>query len=94
LPGMGHDAEAVLASPAAQPPRRLVSVLINDILDGATLPAALVLDDLHTITNPALLGALDYLLERSPEGFHVVAGARYEPGLALARLRTRGQLAE
>lgn len=93
LPGMGHDAEAVLASPASQPPRRLVAVLINDILDGATLPAALILDDLHIITNPALLSALDYLVERAPEGFHVIAGARYEPGLALARLRTRGQLA-
>lgn len=94
LPGMGHDAEAMLENPAGQQPRRFAAVLINDILEAGDLPAVLILDDLHHLASPALTAALDYLVERAPEGFHIVAGTRYEPALNLARPRTRGQLAE
>ena len=57
-------------------------------------PLALVLDDLHTIQEPLIFQALDYLLEHIPPHFHLVIAARHDPPLALARLRARGQMAE
>lgn len=74
--------------------RRIAGVLINDIL--ATLPDvfALVLEDLHRITEPAVYVALDYFLERLPPQMRLVVAARHDPPLALARLKARAQLAE
>jgi LuxR family maltose regulon positive regulatory protein len=75
-------------------PRRLISLLINDILETLPEPFGLVLDDLHLITEPAIYTALDYLLEHLPEQMRLVITTRVEPALPLARLRARGQLAE
>ncbi|MBI2908261.1 MAG: AAA family ATPase [Chloroflexi bacterium] len=101
-PACGATARAVLgefAPPAGRPSsgdyvRRVVGVLINDIL--ATLPEsfALLLDDLHHVIEPATYVALDYLLERLPPQMRVVMAARHDPPLALARLRAQGQLGE
>jgi len=74
--------------------KRVMSILINDILETLPDPFALILDDLHLITNPTILQALDYLLERLPGQMRLVATTRVDPLLALARLRARGQLAE
>lgn len=69
-------------------------MLINDVLETLPVPVALILDDLHLITEPTLFAALDYLLERSPPQMHLVVGTRHDPPLTLARLRARGQVAE
>jgi len=82
-----------LPNPSAEA-RRIVGVLINDILETLPDPFALILDDLHLITEPAVFAALDYLLERLPPQMHLVIATRHDPPLALARLRARGQLAE
>ena len=74
--------------------KRIMSMLINDILETLPDPFALILDDLHLITEPTILQALDYLLERLPEQMRLIATTRIDPPLALARLRARGQLAE
>jgi ATP/maltotriose-dependent transcriptional regulator MalT len=74
--------------------RRLVGVLINDLLDGDPAPLLLVLDDLHLIEDRETLAALDYLLEHLPPMLRLVATARQDPSLSLSRLRARGQLAE
>ncbi len=75
-------------------PRRVMGALINDILKLLPHPFALVLDDLHLITEPSIYAALDYLLERLPPQMHIVATTRHDPPLGLARLRARGGLAE
>jgi LuxR family maltose regulon positive regulatory protein len=96
LPTLGRATEALLDSlpePGAQL-RRLVGTLINDLLAAAIGPFILVLDDLHAVGEPAIHTALDYLLERLPDDAHVVIASRYDPPLALARLRARGHLAE
>jgi LuxR family maltose regulon positive regulatory protein len=74
--------------------RRIMGVLINEIV--ATLPQRfiLVLDDLHFIREPGLYAALDYGIEHAPDQMHLVAATRWDPPLALARLRARRQLAE
>ena len=74
--------------------RRVTSVLINDVLETVSQPFALILDDLHRITEPSIFVALDYLLEHRPPQLHLVAATRVDPPLALARLRARGEVAE
>jgi LuxR family maltose regulon positive regulatory protein len=74
--------------------RRVTSVLINDVLETISDPFALILDDLHRITQPSVYVALDYLLEHRPPQLHLVAATRVDPPLALARLRARGEVAE
>lgn len=74
--------------------RAAITLLINRIA-GARLPQlALVLDDLHVVSAPPVLAALDYLIARLPDGATVVAAARQSPTLALARLRARRELLE
>ncbi len=74
--------------------RRVVSVLINDVLETLSQPFALILDDLHLINQPSVYVALDYQLEHRPSQMHLVAATRVDPPLALARLRARAELAE
>jgi LuxR family transcriptional regulator, maltose regulon positive regulatory protein len=95
-PACGRTAQNLLRDPANPNfgTRRVASVLINDILETQEGPFALVLDDLHLISEPAIFIALDYLLEYSPPQLHLVVATRVDPPLALARLRARGQLAE
>jgi len=105
LPGCGEATYALLSGPPISPMsggamgagaemRHIIAALINDIAAAAPDPFALILDDLHLITEPAVYVALDYLLERAPPQMHLVIGTRHDPPLALARLRARGQLAE
>lgn len=96
IPPCGARVQALLASspnPGAEV-RRVTGVLVNDILETAPGDCALIVEDLHTITEPSVYVALDYLLERLPPQMHLVVSARHDPPLALARLRARGHLAE
>jgi LuxR family maltose regulon positive regulatory protein len=74
--------------------RKLIGLLINEIVELLPEPFVLVLDDLHNMSEPEAYVALDYLIERLPLQMHLVIGTRYDPPLALARLRARGQLDE
>jgi LuxR family maltose regulon positive regulatory protein len=73
---------------------RVVSVLINDVLETLPKPFALILDDLHVVSNPAIFVALDYLLEHMPRQMHLVVATRVDPPLALARMRAREEVSE
>jgi LuxR family maltose regulon positive regulatory protein len=55
---------------------------------------ALVLDDYHSITNPKVHQAVDFLLAHLPPAVHLVILTRMDPPLPLPRLRARGQLVE
>jgi LuxR family maltose regulon positive regulatory protein len=95
-PGCGARAATLLAAqpnPGAQA-RRILGLLINDLLESLPGPAILVLDDLHVLTEPALYAALDYFIEHLPPDLHLVVTTRHDPPLALARMRARGQIAE
>ncbi len=74
--------------------QRLIGVLVNEILTSSLRPFALVLDDLHVIQDTAVLSALSSLLENLPPDMHLIAISRYDPPLALARMRLQGRLAE
>jgi LuxR family maltose regulon positive regulatory protein len=92
----GHTIQSLIGNQAMPnlAAKRVMKMLVNDILETLPDPFVLILDDLHLITDPTILQALDYLLERLPEQMHLVATTRVDPPLALARLRARGQLAE
>lgn len=95
-PGFGYSLLERLESQnnLAVEPRSLVASLINDISQDLSQPFALVLDDLHVITDPATLSALDYFIERLPAQARLVVATRYTPPLSLAKLRVRRQLNE
>jgi LuxR family transcriptional regulator, maltose regulon positive regulatory protein len=89
--GIGGGALAALRSP--EPPRieALAGALVNEV---AELPGGLdlVLDDYHAIDSEGVHGIVNMLLERLPEGAHLVVSGRVDPPLSLARLRARGQM--
>ena len=55
---------------------------------------ALVLDDLHVLTDPKVLDGLAYVLRNAGPGFRVVASSRLDPLLPLHRYRLSGELLE
>jgi LuxR family maltose regulon positive regulatory protein len=71
--------------------------LITALVNGAfSFPQdfALVLDDCHVITDPAIHAALAYLLDHLPPNMHLVMLTRADPPIRLAKLRARGDLVE
>jgi LuxR family maltose regulon positive regulatory protein len=96
---VGTLALALIQAP--QPPAltTLLTMLINDLV-GIHLDAvpprrfALVLDDYHVVTAPAIHEALTFLLNHLPPPMHLVIASRDDPPLPLAQLRARGELTE
>ncbi|NMB89812.1 MAG: helix-turn-helix transcriptional regulator, partial [Chloroflexi bacterium] len=74
-------------------PEAVLASLVND-LDAAGRQVALVLDDYHFISSPAVHSAVAFLLEHCPRTFHLVIASRSDPALPMARLRARGQMVE
>ena len=60
----------------------------------ASSPTVLVLDDYHTITNPAVHNGVDQLVVEAPASLRLVISTRHDPPLMLAKLRAQGQLRE
>ncbi len=87
---------AVPAPPAAgrRPDAGRVFVLgLAAALAAQDPPLTLVLDDLHLLTDPAVLGELGYVLRNAGDGLRLVVSARTDP-LPLHRYRLAGQLTE
>ena len=59
-----------------------------------TQPVTLVLDNVHEVTDEAVLAGLDLLIRHAPGSLRLVLSARQPPGLQLARLRVAGELAD
>ena len=78
LPGQPVDHEFLL---------RLASALA-----AADPPVTLVIDDLHLLTDPKVLGGLDYVLRNA--GLRLVVSSRMDPLLPLHRYRLAGELTE
>jgi LuxR family maltose regulon positive regulatory protein len=89
----GQDMPSLLEAPQLPPVESLLAPLINDVT-AAGAPLLLVLDDYHTITEPDIHRAIEFLLERQPSHMHTVLLTRQDPPFPLARWRVRGQLVE
>lgn len=86
------EAEGLIAgSPAAWP--RIVDTLAAGLAEGAE-PLVIVLDDIHTVTNPEALASLQQFLAQLPTTSHVVLVGRHDPDIPLARWRVTGTLLE
>jgi LuxR family maltose regulon positive regulatory protein len=92
IPELTQLAQLLRASPEMDLPRILPAV-INTLISQKQ-ECALILDDYHQISAPAIHSALAYLIEQRPENLRIVIGSRSNPPLPLARLRARGQLLE
>ncbi|MEJ2303048.1 MAG: LuxR C-terminal-related transcriptional regulator [Anaerolineales bacterium] len=79
---------------ASLQPERAFGLLVNEILDNLPDAFVLIVDDLHTLTNQALMTGLDYFIDNLPPQMRLLATARHEPPLALPLMRSRGHLAE
>lgn len=65
--------------------------LVADLPDDV----AVILDDVHAITNPAIIQALAAFIQRLPAQLHLILATRTDPaGLPLGQLRARGHLLE
>lgn len=77
---------------------RVITSLVNEVASvAATDPShrwVLVVDDYHVISTAVVHEALTFLVEHAPASFRLVVTTRSDPPLPLARLRSRGQLAE
>ena len=93
MPGVASDLVAPLRSPQPPPAESVVAALVNEL---AAIPDTLVLilDDYHTITSTAVNSAVAFLLENLPPNLHLVISTRADPPIPIARLRSRGQVAE
>src|SRR5215207_1567059 len=91
--GFGEGVLAALRSP--EPPRMeaVLGALINELAD-LPVEVVVVLDDYHVIDSEGVHRIVSFLLERLPEGAHLVVSSRIDPPLPLARLRARGQMTE
>jgi LuxR family maltose regulon positive regulatory protein len=92
-PAFGQAATELLAMSDTLPPRMIVAPLLND-LTALAGDVVVVLDDLHSLTNPAIYESLAYLVEHLPPALHLLVLTREDPPLPLARLRARRQLVE
>src|SRR5919112_689210 len=91
--GFGEGVLAALRSP--EPPRMeaVLGALINELAD-LLGEVAVVLDDYHVIDSENVHWIVTFLLERLPEGAHLMISGRVDPPLPLARFRARGQMME
>jgi LuxR family transcriptional regulator, maltose regulon positive regulatory protein len=67
---------------------------LASVLAAQDTPVMLVLDDLHLVTEPAILDGLDYVLRNATPGLHLVVSSRMDPLLPLHRYRLAGELTE
>jgi LuxR family maltose regulon positive regulatory protein len=74
-----------------------VEAAVDELMNGVDAFASrivIVLDDLHTVTEPECLASIDHALGRLPGNARMVVSTRVDPALRLARLRAGGELAE
>jgi LuxR family transcriptional regulator, maltose regulon positive regulatory protein len=69
-------------------------VELDRLVQRASRPVWLFLDDLQDVSEPDVLADLDTLLRTLPEGLQLVLASRRDPALALHRLRLSGTLRE
>jgi LuxR family transcriptional regulator, maltose regulon positive regulatory protein len=86
----------VFAALSSRGPTVMSTVLprLAAALASMTRPVVLLLDDIHSLVDPACLDAVAELAERLPADSQLAATSRSVPALPLARLRARGVLAE
>jgi len=99
LQGAGIEGvEGVLESLSAAPVAAELAHLVNRVTEACDRAPetrwVLVLDDYHVLQSSEVHEISAFLLDHLPTHAHLVLATRADPPLALARLRSRGQLTE
>jgi LuxR family maltose regulon positive regulatory protein len=89
----GQSARQLLNSPNSPSVEAIASLLINEILP-INQNFLMVLDDFHLIKNGEILKFVTYLLDHIPGNIHIVILTRFDPELAVPKLRSQQQLVE
>jgi LuxR family maltose regulon positive regulatory protein len=92
-PAFGGATLAALTGASAPPPPLLATALLGDLAEAAG-EFILVLDDYHVIRDPGVHALMRRVVERLPDGVHLVVAARSTPPWPLARLRTLDWVAD
>ena len=86
---MPREAAAYLAEASADAfPFRLVEMARQ-----LAAPLVLVLDNAHTLDDPAVVAGLDVLIRHAPPRLGLLLAGRHAPGITLSRLQACGELA-
>ncbi|MEO8287101.1 MAG: LuxR C-terminal-related transcriptional regulator [Chloroflexota bacterium] len=97
-PGVATQALNMLQSPQPPPIEHVLTAMLNNFTalsrDKPEHGVALVLEDYHVVTAPAIHSAVAWLLDTLPATLHLVIVTRADPTLPLARLRVSGDLTE
>jgi len=90
------DPRTLLSGAAGTPSqqRAALAALVNALCTSNARRIVFVLDDFHRVDSAAALLLIEALIERLPDHVALLVGARFEPGLPLARWRVHGELAE
>jgi LuxR family maltose regulon positive regulatory protein len=93
-PGMFKEAQELLAVARQPVPiESVLTALLNDLIN-LEEDVALILDDYHEITAPAIHASVAFLLDHLPARLHLFIVSRSDPPFSLARLRISNQLME
>jgi LuxR family transcriptional regulator, maltose regulon positive regulatory protein len=84
----------VLSAPAHAAVDHAFLLRLASVLAAQDAPVTMVLDDLHLVTEPAILDGLAYVLRNATPGLHLVMSSRMDPLLPLHRYRLAGELTE
>lgn len=90
LPGAVATTTRLVASDYPPPIEALLAELINELDDVEEL--AIVLDDYHAIHDGTVHDAVRFVIEYLPPQVRFLISGRAEPGIQLARERTRGRV--
>ncbi len=91
VPGISRDTEHILSSPELLGANIHINMLV-DTLSGLESDLALVLDDVHLITDSSILKGISYFIDYMPAKMHLILVSRTEPDLELARHRIKWQM--
>ncbi|MEM9908465.1 MAG: LuxR C-terminal-related transcriptional regulator [Cyanobacteria bacterium P01_D01_bin.44] len=92
-PSLGEQSLSLLQSPQPPPIESVLMTLLNE-LTAVEADIALVLDDYHAIATQAIHDGIGFLLSHLPPQVHLMIASRADPPLALARLRSHGEMTE
>ncbi|TVP69867.1 MAG: hypothetical protein EA340_06410 [Nitriliruptor sp.] len=78
-------------------PHEVTEVFVERVAEAVAslaTPLSLVLDDVHVVTNPAVVGSLARLARAASERLHLVLISRSDSPIGLLRLRVEGRVRE
>jgi LuxR family maltose regulon positive regulatory protein len=92
-PSLGERSLSLLHSPQPPPIESVLMTLLNEVA-AVEAEVVLILDDYHAISTETIHHGIGFLLGHLPPQMHLIIASRADPPLALARLRSHGDLTE